>query len=125
MTKTTTTEKTATTTNNDESANPAKAGERTVLPPALPIPHGDLLLLSLSHTPNIPHIMTIASPVFDATTTSNTTNTTTTTTEKDGTEAGEGIITPPVINHRRIESGRSLSRRPQIRGGTVPLAPKL
>ena len=40
--------------------------------------------------------MTIASPVVDATTTSNTTNTTTTKTEKDGTEAGEEIITPPL-----------------------------
>ena len=45
----------------------------------------------------------IASPVINATTTLNTTNTTTNTTttntmnttEKDGTEAGEGIITPP------------------------------
>ena len=50
MTKTTTTEKTATTTNNDECENPAEAGGSTVLPPALPIPHGDLILLSLSHT---------------------------------------------------------------------------
>ena len=49
MTKTTTTEKMATTTNNDESENLAEAGGSTVLPPALPIPHGDLLLLSLSH----------------------------------------------------------------------------
>ena len=49
MTKTTTTKKTATTTNNDESENPDEAGGSTVLPPALPIPHRDLLLLSLSH----------------------------------------------------------------------------
>ena len=46
--------------------------------------------------------MTIASPVVNATTTSNTTTNTTTTnttktTEKDMTEAGEGIITPPLL----------------------------
>ena len=98
MTKTTTTEKTATTTNNDESENPAEAGGSTVLLPAPPnTPRRFTPSLSLSHTPEIPHIMTIASPVVNATTASNTTNTTTTTTttEKDGTEAGEGIITPP------------------------------
>ena len=50
MTKTTTTEKMATTTNNNESENLAEAGGSTVLPPALPIPHRDLLILSLSLT---------------------------------------------------------------------------
>ena len=47
MTKTTTTEKT-TTNADDESKNPAEAGGSTVLPPALQISRGDLLLLSLS-----------------------------------------------------------------------------
>ena len=48
MTKTTAIEKTATTNADDESENPAEAGGSTVLPPALPISRGDLILLSLS-----------------------------------------------------------------------------